>query len=86
MKYDFSIVYNDGNTFPELRVGDVVVYGNYRRALAKCNYEGELNKDLFNQNEKSIWLPLGKDIDSVMAWHGKRKYEGGVQMVNVFFK
>jgi hypothetical protein len=82
--YPFSLVRNDGRMFPELRKGDVVVFGNHRRSFAQCDYEGNMNRTYpGNKPTTERWLPLGKDQDSIMAWHGDRKKDGHVEMVRV---
>jgi len=85
--YAFSLVRNNGRLFPELRTGDVVVFGNHRDAFARCDYDGNMNRPFpGNKPTESLWLPLGKDFDSIMAWHGKRKREGHSELVEVNWK
>lgn len=84
MPYDFSLVRNNGRLFPELRVGDVIVFGDHPRAFAKCDYDGNMNRPYpGNKPTNNLWLPLARDPDSVMAWHGERKREGHVELVQV---
>lgn len=82
--YLFSLVKNNGRLFPELLVGDVVVFGDHPRAFAKCDCDGNMNRPYpGNKPFSSVWLPLGKDRDSVYAWHGERKRNGYTEMVKV---
>lgn len=82
--YAFSLVRNNGRLFPELRAGDVVVFGDHHRAFAKCDYNGNMNRPYpGNKPTESLWLPLGRDFDSVMAWHGERRKDSHVEEVKV---
>ena len=78
MNYPFSLVYNDGNTFPELPRGEVLIYGRHHKTFAKCNYDGDMNisHPYARGDEIDGWLYLATDRDSIMAWHGPRKKEG----------
>ena len=84
MAYAFSLVRNNGRLFPELRIGDVVVFGDHPRAFAKCDFDGNMNRPYpGNKSTSNLWLPLARDFDSVMAWHGERKKDGHVERVKV---
>ena len=75
-KYPFSLVRNKNDLFLTLpQDADVLVYGRHPKAYAKCDYEGNTNVSLRpnRPHETTRWLFLGKDFDSVMAFHGPRE-------------
>ena len=78
MNYPFSLVFNDGNIFPELPCGEVLIYGKHYQTSAKCDYEGNMNipPSRIKREEKERWVYLATDKDSIFAWHGERKKDG----------
>jgi len=83
---NFSIVKNNGKMFPNLPVGDVVVFGDHYRSFAKCDYEGNANCSYPDKPLIDKWVVLSKDYDSVMAWHGKRKRSNNLELVLINWK
>ena len=78
MYYPFSLVFNDGQMFPELRSGLIAVFGEHPRAFAKCDYDGNMNIVMPHAKKDSLeqMVVLAKDFDTVFAWHGERQKVG----------
>ena len=85
MYYPFSLVFNDGQLFPELREGLVAVFGEHPRSFAKCDYDGNMNIVMPRSQGSDLEqvVVLAKDFDSVFAWHGDREKIRGIPCVRV---
>jgi len=69
---EFSLIANDGNEYPDMPTGLVLVFGIQRQAIAFTDYDGNADRSQ-PQNVDGEWFPLARDFDSLMAWHGQRK-------------
>jgi len=76
-RFPFSIVQNDGVAFPNMPVGELLVYGRHDQSIATCDYDGNMSSIHPNAdakaNETDRLILLNNDRDSIMAWHGYRE-------------
>jgi len=82
---EFSLIHNDGNEYPELPSGLILVFGIKRQAIVFTDYEGNADRPQ-PSGIRDDWFPLGKDFDSIMAWHGERKSSAFGNIVKINWK
>lgn len=77
MKFPFSLIINDGVAFPNMPMGELIVFGRHDQAIAECDYDGNLDRvhpDMDStKNESERFVLINNDRYSIMAWHGQRK-------------
>jgi len=82
---EFSLVNNKDNYFTSVPDGLVIVYGYVRNAVAYLDYDGNADRPIPGGIDDECF-PLARDRDSVMAWHGQRKWAGNIELVPVSWK
>jgi len=76
MRFPFSLIINDGKALPNMPTGELLIFGRHDQAIARCDYEGNMdrihpNADTEN-NETDRQVLINGDRHSVLAWHGER--------------
>lgn len=75
-RFPFSVIINDGKSFPNMPVGELLIYGKHDQAIGRCDYEGNMENihpDVPKDSKEVERLVLiNNDRASIMAWHGER--------------
>lgn len=76
-RFPFSIIINDGKSFPNMPAGELLIYGKHDQAIGRCDYEGNMENvhpdANIEKNEVERFILINNDRASIMAWHGERK-------------